>query len=117
MLSMLPNSKENLKENMPKDRLYAREKMLVASKILAAGLDVKNNFIGDFVDDAQLFITQNSLDSSDDLLPGALNRVEQRGDKYLRVYNDGREERITKELYVNEVVYNYLPQRFKTYTP
>ncbi len=102
---------------MPQDRLYAREKMLVASKILAAGLDMKSNFVGDFVDDAQLFITQYNLDSSDELLPGALDRVEQRGDKYIRIYNDGREEDISKEVYVNEAVYNYLPQRFKTYTP
>ena len=77
---------------MPKDKLYARETLLVASRIMAAGLDVKSNFIGDFVDDAQLFITQNNLDSSDELLPGALDRVERRGDKYLRIYNDGREE-------------------------
>ena len=102
---------------MPKDKLYAREKLLVASRIMAAGLDVKSNFIGDFVDDAQLFITQNNLDSSDELLPGALDRVERRGDKYLRIYNDGREEVISREAYVNEVVYNYLPSRFKTYIP
>ena len=102
---------------MPKDRLYAKEKILVAAKILAAGLDAKSIFVGDFVDDAQMFISQNNLDSSDELLPGAVSRVIHDGDKYLRVYNDGRQEAIPKDVYTNEVVYNYLPQRFKTYTP
>lgn len=102
---------------MPRDKLYAREKILVAARIMAAGLDMKSNFVGDYVDDAQLFITQNGLESSDTPLPEALNRVEQKGDKYLRVYNDGRQEGISRDQYVSEVVYNYLPQRFKTYTP
>lgn len=102
---------------MPNDRLYAREKILVAAKILAAGLDAKSNFVGDFVDDAQMFITQNNLGFSEEVLPGAVSRVIRDGDKYLRIYNDGRQEVISREVYVNEVVYNYLPQRFKTYIP
>ena len=102
---------------MPQDRLYAREKMLVAAGIIASGLDLKTQYIGDFVDDAQMFITANELTSSDEPVPGAVNKVVQSGNKYLRVYNDGRQEDIPREAYINEVVYNYLPQRFKTYVP
>ena len=102
---------------MPEDRLYAREKMLVAAGIVASGLDLKTHYVGDFVDDAQMFITNNSLMSSEELIPGAVSKVTRKGDKYLRVYNDGREEDIPQEVYTNEVVYNYLPQRFKTYVP
>ena len=102
---------------MPEDRLYAREKMLVAAGIIASGLDLKTQYIGDFVDDAQMFISANKLTSSNDLVPGAVNKVVKDGNKYLRVYNDGRQEDIPREVYTNEVVYNYLPQRFKTYAP
>ena len=94
-------------------KLTSKEKFVMAGKLMASGLDLRKNFLSEHISDAQKFIEENKLyESEDEGMMGVIKK----GDGYVRVYSD-HEEEISKEAYINEVIYNYLPERFKTYKP
>jgi hypothetical protein len=81
-------------------------------------LDPKKVYIGDFVADAQRFVFEKNIMPSDQVEGSSVAYLEgAQEDKFIRVYNDGRIEPISREVFVDESIYNFLPARFKTYKP
>ena len=80
-------------------------------------IDPGKNYIGDYVADAQQFVVANNIAPSDAPDGESVVHVAQGKGGYARVYYDGKTEPINEEVFLQEVVYNFLPDRFKTYKP
>ena len=107
---------------MPKgtNKFYARDKLEIAQRVskLLGPEGLKTQFIGDYVADAQQFVRDNNIMPSDEVNTGSVLHVAGgQGDEFARIYYDGKQEVIDRETYVKESMYNFLPARFKTYTP
>ena len=102
---------------MPKgsNKFYAKDKLAVAKRAMEV-LDPKTVYVGDYVADAQRFVFDNDIMPADNPEGEAVVHIAG-GDKFARIYYDGRTEPISHETYVEESIYNFLPDRFKTYKP
>ena len=93
----------------------AKDKIAVAQKI-AQAVDLSKEFLGDYVADAQRFVSERGLKPSDQPQGDQVQSlVSDKG--FSRVYYDGRVEPIERETFIDESIYNFLPDRFKTYKP
>jgi hypothetical protein len=80
-------------------------------------VDLSQMYLGDVVADAHSFIKERNIMPSDQEEGDAVALVYADQHNYSRIYKDGRKEPISKETYVAESIYNFLPERFKTYRP
>ena len=104
---------------MPKgsNKFYAKDRIAVAERAMKV-LDPRNVYVGDYVTDAQRFVYDKEIMPSDQVEGGAVVYIAgEQDDKFARIYYDGRTEPISREVYVEESIYNFLPDRFKTYRP
>lgn len=103
---------------MPKgsNKFYAKDKLAIAKQLMST-LDPTKVYIGDFVSDAQRFVQEKGIMPSDQITGDAVAQVTADKNSFSRVYNDGRVEPIDQQAYTEEVIYNFLPPRFKTYKP
>jgi hypothetical protein len=104
---------------MPQDsnKFYAKDKMDVARN-MSQVLDMSKTFIMDYIGDAQRFVIEKNIMPSDQADGGSVSQiVALKGDQFFRVYADGSTEPIKRDVYVDESIYNFLPDRFKTYKP
>ena len=99
------------------NKFYAKDKLAVAKRAMTI-LDPKKVYVGDFVADAQRFVQDNNIMPSENAEGDAVVHITggQSG-TFASIYNDGRTEPISQETYVDESIYNLLPDRFKTYKP
>ena len=104
---------------MPKgsNKFYAKDKVAVARKVMGI-IDPRKIYVGDYVTDAQRFVFDKEIMPSDQPEGSAVVHIAGGQDnKFARIYYDGRTESIGEEVYVDESIYNFLPDRFKTYKP
>ena len=104
---------------MPKgsNKFYAKDKLAVAKRVMEV-LDPKKVYVGDFVGDAQRFVIDKKIMPSEDVDGSSVVHVAGgQGNNFARVYYDGNIETIDEKTYVDESIYNFLPDRFKTYKP
>lgn len=104
---------------MPKgsNKFYAKDRIAVAKKVMGV-VDPRQVYVGDYVADAQRFVFDKEIMPADQPEGGAVVYIAgAQDDKFKRIYYDGRTENISQEVYVDESIYNFLPDRFKTYKP
>ena len=104
---------------MPKgsNKFYAKDKIDVARKIMEHAGPGKIT-VQEFVGDAQRFVIDKEIMPSDEPVNDAVGLISGAQDgKFARIYYDGRTEPIGQDVFVDESIYNVLPERFKTYKP
>lgn len=102
---------------MPKNSniFYPDDKLEIIRNLISAGINVRQTYLGDYINDAQAFVIENNI------MPGSpsannVSSVVSSNNNYKRVYFDGGDEPISEDQYIYEVIYNYLPGRFKMMT-
>jgi len=97
---------------------YAKDKLAVTDKIRAGDFDLTKGFVGDMVNEAQAFVKAARIMPSETIVPEAVGKISyDKKNGFNRIYNNGRVEKIDEGTFMREVVYNYVPERFKTYNP
>jgi len=104
---------------MPKgsNKFYAKDKIDVAQKIMELAGPGKV-IVQEYIGDAQKFVIDKNIMPSDEPVGDAVGLISGAQDgKFARVYYDGKSEPIDQDTFIDESVYNVLPERFKTYKP
>ena len=104
---------------MPKgsNKFYAKDKIAIAKNLMET-LDPGKFYIGEYIADAQRFVEEKGIMPGDQSDGGAVAHIAPGKNKqHSRIYYDGMAESIDEKTFVDESIYNFLPDRFKTYKP
>lgn len=103
---------------MPKgsNKFYAKDRIAVAKNVSKV-IDPKKAYIGDFVSDAQRWVFDNKISPGEPKGDNVVYIAPGKDGTFARIYYDGHAEPIDEETYKEESIYNFLPNRFKTYRP
>jgi len=100
-------------------RFNAQDQLDVIASFSQVGLEMFRQPLPEYVQSVNNFVYDMGLEPTDKPDPESVGRIgfDQETNAYYREYHGGRTEEIDKGTYQNELMYNYLPQRFRTYKP
>ena len=97
----------------------ATDKKEVANYIRDAGFDMTKGFIGDHILQVEKYWKQRKLLPTDEPIPQAVKEyiTHPQGNGFLMVMNNGQMHPVGQEVFNMESPYNFLPDRYRTFTP
>lgn len=97
---------------------YARDKLEVVSKLRKAGFDFTSGHVESSVQEVQDFVKRMNIYPSETPDKLAVSRIENDSQNgFHRIYKDKVIEKIDQKTFMNEVLYNFVPERFRNYNP
>jgi hypothetical protein len=102
---------------MPK--FSAEDQLEIIRNLKEAGVDIYREPLHEYVNKLNEFTYTMGVDPVEERDDGVVDSVEhdQQSQQFFRRYKNGTVEVIPPEVYQNEVMYNFLPLRFKSYKP
>lgn len=96
--------------------LSGKDKFDIVKKLRASGFDITQGFLQDYVYKVQELVYAKNI-SPADRPDNPVEKVVGQGNDFYRLYKNGRTEKINKDVYSMEAMYNFVPDRFRTYVP
>ncbi|HUW91837.1 MAG TPA: hypothetical protein VMV74_01630 [Bacteroidales bacterium] len=101
------------------NKFTASDMLEVGNHLRDAGFDTTTSFIGDTISQIEKYWKVRKLLPSEEPIPQAVKEytASQDGKSFSILLNDGTSYPINQQLFTMESAYNFLPERYRTFTP
>jgi len=101
------------------NKFTASDQLEVGNYLRDAGFDTTTGFIGDTISQVEKYWKARKFMPTDNPIPQAVKEytAQPQGKGFSMLLNDGTMHPIDQELFNMESAYNFLPERYRTFTP